>query len=132
MEKKERFSPPAVGGSSLLVIFAILCLTVFAILSLSTVQAEQRLADASIEAVSEYYAADCMAEEIFARLRAGEQVEGVERNGNEYQYECPVSEAQWLHVTLMHENGAWKILGWQMTAKEQEAEEELLDLWDGL
>lgn len=39
MNERQRFSPPAVGGSSLLVIFAVLCLTVFAMLSLSTVQA---------------------------------------------------------------------------------------------
>ena len=42
MDKRESFAPPAVGGSCLLVIFAELCLTVFALLSLSTVQAEGR------------------------------------------------------------------------------------------
>ena len=39
MNKKERFSPPAVGGVSLLVVFAVLCLTIFALLGLATVQA---------------------------------------------------------------------------------------------
>ena len=34
--KRETFSPPAVGGISLLVAFAVLCLTVFALLSLTT------------------------------------------------------------------------------------------------
>ena len=51
MNERQRFSPPAVGGSSLLVIFAVLCLTVFAMLALSTVQANGRLSDASAEAV---------------------------------------------------------------------------------
>ena len=32
MDKRESFAPPAVGGSCLLVIFAVLCLTVFALL----------------------------------------------------------------------------------------------------
>ena len=59
---EKRFSAPAVGGSSLLVIFAVLCLTVFALLGLSTVQADGRLSGASAEAVSAYYAADCRAE----------------------------------------------------------------------
>ena len=44
MKRKQSISIPAFGGSSLLVIFAVLCLTVFALLSLSTVQAEKRLA----------------------------------------------------------------------------------------
>ena len=52
--------------------FAVLCLTVFAVLSLTTVQADARLAEASARAVEEYYAADCAAQEILARLRNGE------------------------------------------------------------
>ena len=58
MGRKEQFSPPALGGSSLLVVFAVLALTVFALLSLSTVRADARLGDAATEAVSGYYAAD--------------------------------------------------------------------------
>lgn len=50
MSERRRFSPPTVGGSSLLVIFAVLCLTVFALLSLSTVQADGRLSQTSAEA----------------------------------------------------------------------------------
>ena len=78
MRKQETFSPAAVGGSSLLVIFAVLCLTVFALLSLSSVQAERRLADAATQSVVDYYQADLRAEEIFARLRDGEQIAGIE------------------------------------------------------
>ena len=44
MKGKLRFSPPAVGGASLLVSIFVLCLTVFALLSLSPVQADTRLA----------------------------------------------------------------------------------------
>ena len=71
MRKQEHFSPAAVGGSSLLVIFAVLCLTVFALLSLSSVQAERRLADAATQAVVDYHEADLRAEEILARLNGG-------------------------------------------------------------
>ena len=39
-----------VGSASIIMIFAVLCLTVFALLSLSTVQAEKRMADAAAEA----------------------------------------------------------------------------------
>ena len=34
--KEVQVSPPPVGGASLLVVFGVLCLTVFALLSLST------------------------------------------------------------------------------------------------
>ena len=45
----------ALGISSVLVIFAVLCLTVFAVLSVSTVQAQLRLADSTRRAVTGYY-----------------------------------------------------------------------------
>ena len=84
MRTREKFSPPVVGGSSLLVIFAVLCLTVFALLGLSTVQADQRLSDASAKAVSDYYGADTQAEQIFAQLRSGQVPQGVAVSGDTY------------------------------------------------
>ena len=111
--EKQKFHPPAVGGSSLLVIFAVLCLTVFALLSLGTVLAERRLADASAQAVTAYYGADAEAEIIFARLRNGELPENVLKTGNRYAYECAISDSRRLLVELEYRNGSWKVLRWQ-------------------
>lgn len=130
MKRKETFSPPAVGGSSLLVIFAVLCLTVFALLSLSTVQAEKRLSDKAAQSVSDYYRADLEAEQIFARLRAGETVPGVMETNGIYRYSCPVSENQTLWVELEKEEENWNVLRWQVTARMEESEENL-PVWDG-
>ena len=130
MDERRRFSPPVVGGSSLLVIFAVLCLTVFAMLSLSTAQAERRLSDASAAAVLAYYAADLEAEEIFARLRAGEQVDAVTHTGSTYSYGCPISEYQTLKVELEKTDGAWTVLRWQVEANPPQAEQ-ALPVWNG-
>lgn len=127
---KHKHSSPAIGGSSLLVIFAVLCLTVFALLSLSTVLAEKRLADASAEAVAAYYQADLAAEEIFARLRAGEEVADVSKDGEYYHYRCPVSDNQRLEVTLQQTAQGWNVLRWQVVA-QTEPIDEALKVWDG-
>ena len=97
---EQKVQAPMVGGSSLLVIFAVLCLTVFALLSLGTVQADRRLADASAASVQAYYEADCRAEEILAQLRSGQRPEGVSGEGNEYWYVCPISDTQSLQVRV--------------------------------
>lgn len=131
MREKERFSPPAVGGSSLLVIFAVLCLTVFALLSLSTVRADGRLSDASAEAVANYYAADCQAEEILARLRAGELPGGVTVDGDTYAYTCPISDTQALEVEVRLEGTAWTVLRWQAVSVTDWQADDSLQLWDG-
>lgn len=132
MGEKERFSPPAVGGSSLLVIFAVLCLTVFALLGLSSVQASGRLSDASAQAVSAYYDADCRAEEILSALRQGEVMEGVQQEEDGvYAYTCPISDTQALEVRVRVDGGAWTVLRWQAVSTAQWEADESLDLWDG-
>ena len=130
MNKQETFSPPAVGGSSLLVIFAVLCLTVFALLSLSTVQAEMRLADAATDAVTRYYEADLQAEEIYARLRNGEAVYCVTEQDGVYEYRISISQRQMLQVRLQKINENWEVLQWQAIALEEEPDDRM-DVWKG-
>ena len=127
-DTKRRFLPPMVGGSSLLVIFAVLCLIVFTLLTLSTVQANRRLSEASIQAVTDYYEADRQAEMIFAQLRSGQLPPQVEKQrlskdfplpgtsihtGDLYTYSCSISDSQILVVELHRDHGDWTVLRWQ-------------------
>jgi hypothetical protein len=120
-----------VGGSSLLVIFAVLCLTVFALLGLSTVQADGRLSDSAAQAVTGYYDADCRAERILAQLRSGEMPEGVTQSGSVYSYTCPVSETQQLQVEVRLEGGSYTVLRWQLVSVADWQPDQSIDLWDG-
>ena len=133
--ERERFSPPAVGGGSLLVIFAVLCLTVCSLLGLSTVQADGRLSEASAKAVAAYYAADCRAEEILARLRDGELPEGVTVSvtpeGDTYAYDCPISDTQTLAAEVLMEDTAYTVLRWQAVSTADWEPDTGLELWDG-
>ena len=131
MDKEHRGRIPVVGGSSLLVIFAVLCLTVFALLSLSTVQAGGRLSEASAQAVADYYEADRAAEEIFARLRAGEQPDCVTETDGVYAYTCPVSQTRQLRVELLQDGEDWTVLRWQTESVADWEADEFLDVWDG-
>lgn len=132
MQNKRKASPVLVGGSSLLTIFAVLCLTVFAVLSLATVQANGRLGDRAAEAVQNYYAADCRAEELLARLRAGEQPEGVTRKSDgRYAYACPISDSQTLAVEVTVEGSDYTILRWQAVSTADWKADDSLSVWDG-
>lgn len=131
LNKEERFSPPPVGGISLLAAFAVLCLTVFALLSLVMVTAQKRLSEASFLTVEGYYAADCEALEILAKLREGEIPEGVTCNDDVYSYECPISGAQTLKVEVKLAEKDYEILRWQAQTEEDEIDETNLFLWDG-
>ena len=128
---KRTDAPAAVGGSSLLVIFIVLCLTVFALLSLSSVQADGRLSTASAESVHAYYAADCEAEQILAQLRQGNISEGVTVSGNRYCYECVVTDTQKLVVETEITGGDYRILRWQTESTLLWQADDGLQLWDG-
>ena len=129
---EERMSaPPAVGGSSLLVMFAVLCLTVFALLSLTTVRASGRLSQASADAVSAYYAADLQAESILAQIRAGETPEGVTVNGDTYLYSCPISDTQTLRVEVRVTGETAAVLRWQAVPAGEWTPDAGLPVWTG-
>lgn len=131
MKKETALALPGVGISSLLVIFAVLCMTVFALLSVSTVDAHARLAESSRTAVAGYYQADCAAEEILARLRSGETLDDVRRDGNTYYYACPISDTQTLAVCVEVDGEDYTILRWQaISTADWEADDDL-PVWDG-
>lgn len=105
--------PSAVGLSSVLVIFAVLCLTVFSLLSVSTVLSDGRLAEKSRQAVYDYYAADCCAEELLSQLRSGNIPEGVTMENGVYRYRCALSDTQILTVEVAVTGTDYHILRWQ-------------------
>jgi hypothetical protein len=119
MNNRKNFFPPFIGGSSLLVIFAVLCLTLFSLLALSTTQANQRLTNASTQAVSDYYMADQAAEVIFAQLRRGELPNQVTVDDHFYRYKCAISDTQDLQVILSFENNVWTVICWQAISTNQ-------------
>ncbi len=143
-KKREGFAPPALGGSSLLVVFAVLALTVFALLSLSTVRADVRLGDATEKMVSSYYAADVKAQEILAKLRTGAPLpEDVEfeatisdypdHSETIFSYSIPISDTQELQVEVLVDpaDGSYQVRRWQAAAVGDWTFDDSLDLWDG-
>ena len=132
MSQKQKFSPPAVGASSLLVIFAVLCLTVFALLSIATVRADGRLGDKVEEAVIGYYQADCQAEEILARLRNGEVPAGVTLEHGVYTYACPISDTQVLAVQVYLDEDTYQILRWQARSTVSWQADDRIPVWNGI
>ena len=111
--------PTPVGVTTLFVIFAALCLTVFCLLSLSTADADRRLAVSSAQAAAAYYAADCEAERIFAELRAGRMPAGVTAEGSRCSYVCPITDTLALHVELIRTESGWSILQWQAVSENR-------------
>lgn len=56
------------GGTLVIIIFVVLCLTIFGLLAFATSFADKKLADKNLLSVSQYYEADAEAERTLARV----------------------------------------------------------------
>lgn len=136
-----------VGGSSILVIFILLCLTTFATLSMVSANADLRLTEKSADAVREFYAADAAAEQLLAAADKaapggvsavaeavpGAQVDQADGGALLVSYAVPVNESQELSVLLrIQPDGRCIREMWQVVpVGEWEPESGGFDLWDG-
>ena len=127
MKKQTRISPTVVGGSTLMAIFAVVTLCVFALLSLSTVLSQQRLSQAAAQSVQRYYEADLQAEEAFAKLKTGE----IPCENGAYHAIYPISETQWLITEFENQDGQWHISRWQTVAQNPREADDSLPVWTG-
>lgn len=128
-------APINIGSSSIMMLFAVLCLTVFAVLSLVSARSQASLARKSADAVTAYYAADTRATEIYETLRAGTVPVGVTvhelPDGTYYSYDVPIDENQALSVLICQAGESFEILSWKVyTAGEWNVDEEI-NVWDG-
>jgi len=142
---KQKTRGVGVGTVSLIMIFAVLCLTVFAMLTLSTANAEKALAQRTASFVSGYYEADTKATQIRAQIlesfRSGvliEYVEGVEikfeqsDNGIIASYITKLNEVLDLSVRLRLLGNEDTVLEWRTVhSGEWEIDDSIL-VWDGV
>ena len=131
-----------IGSASIVMIFAVLCLTVFAALSFETAGYEQRLAEKSAASVEAYYVADGIAEERYLQIyQLLQQNLDAERLVTELEhgtaqtklsYTVPIDDMQELQVTLLwYENKVLQIAQWSAAAAVPWEAEDTIQVWDG-
>ena len=108
------------GAVSLVMIFCVLCMSVFAVLTLSTALREQRLAGLTAQLAGEYYEADRLAVQIAAAIAAGEAVEedvevaySFTAEGMEASYAIPAGGELLLEVRLLLTGSECEVLTWR-------------------
>ena len=115
-----------VGSASVVLVFAVLCLTVFSLITLVVAKNNKSLADTEANLVSRYYEADTLAESIAAEiLESGdipESVRGIEISSywdmmlemEVVTYLCPVSDKKELYIKIGIDGDDVRIVNWQM------------------
>lgn len=121
---KQNTSRNFIGITSIIFIFIVLCLSVFALLSVNSARQSLASVQRSADAVTRYYAADSSAQLWIHQVKAegptGEDV--LER-------EFPISDSQTLRVAL--DGATFEILSYQVVNNEVLEIDDSLQVWQG-
>ena len=110
------------GAVSLVMIFCVLCLAVFSVLTLATANREAGLAELTAERAASYYEADTEAVEMTAALKPGEEAE----------FSIPAGGERELTVkALRHEDGRLEIVKWKTVYAGSWETDDTIELWEG-
>lgn len=114
-----------IGGGLVILIFSVVCLTIFAVLSLSSALTNKAAADKRAQMVMGYYEADTLAEYFLAEI-----LEEGGRSGT-VTFTCPVSESKELYVEAVILEDSYNILEWRLRDTADWEEDKSLPVWSG-
>lgn len=122
------------GAVSLVMIFCVMCLAVFSVLTLATADRESKLSEMDAGRAKEYYQADYDATVIAAALRNGSSLPAdvdVAWDGDTASFCLPVGDSLELDVAVSVRGGMCEILRWQTVYTGGWEPDVYLELWDG-
>ncbi len=136
MNKNNRPRPMGlnIGSSSIIMLFAVLCLTVLAALSLLSANSQYSLAERSAEVARSYYAAEVEAVDIYNRVKSGDlsNVGIYDYNGETlYGYTVNIDRFQAFNVLLSVDGENTEIRSWKIVEAGDWTPDDFLDLWSG-
>ena len=114
-------SKSGIGSASIVLVFTVLCMTIFTVISLVPALIGQTLIESEVELVQSFYAADTLAEQTLAEILASptvpESVLGVaitSGQGGRVSFTIPIAQTKMLYVAVRIEGEHYEILTWQM------------------
>ena len=132
-----------VGSASIILIFAVLSLTIFSLITFVVAQNDRALVQAQSELVVSYYEADSAAEKIIAELLDASvfpnSVDGIEvgrmwdeeRQSESIFFFCQINETKKLFVDVIIGEDTFDILSWSMYNIDAWVCEDRLPVWTG-
>jgi hypothetical protein len=132
-----------VGSASIMLVFAVICMAIFAVISFSSAVSNSALVKIEKELVRSYYEADSLAEAVFAELLLADVipdgVRGVEIQSGwdlsldteTVSFTCEISDTKELYVVIAVYEKEMDILVWRMRdIGEWETDDGAMDLFD--
>jgi len=132
-----------VGSASIVLVFAVLCLTIFSLITYVVAGNDKALVDARISLVTEYYKADALAEEIVVNILASDmipdEVLGVDiftrfdegLGVDTVYFFCEISDIKALYINLVIRDDSYDILSWRLYDTDEWVFDGSMNVWTG-
>ena len=148
--KDRRGAAPMLGGASVIMVFAVLCLTIFAVLTILTVESESRISASYAASVDNYYRADTEAAAFtvsMKRLRSASkdaetfvtaaQNSGADEVTNDgstvtIRKAFPIDNNQTLMIVLVSDGDTIRVKNWQTAFTGTWDNTSTTNLWNGI
>ena len=148
--KDRKGAAPMLGGASVIMVFAVLCLTIFAVLTLLTVESEARISASYAASVDNYYRADAEAAAFtvsIKRLRSASKdaetfVTAARQSGADevtndggtvtVRKAFPIDNNQTLMIVLVSDGDTIRVKNWQTAFTGTWDNTSTTNLWNGI
>ncbi|MGI5937098.1 MAG: hypothetical protein ACOX7I_09965 [Oscillospiraceae bacterium] len=148
METKREITGIRPGIMSVTVIFAVLCLTVFAVLSLMTAKSQAKQAEKEAAALVDYYEADGQCATFTRKLhrlwKSGSDIQELKARAEELggtcqkegdvltvSYTAIIDNARQLDISFEISASSFEIFKWQTAGRGDWTPDEKLNVWEG-
>jgi len=132
-----------VGSASIVLVFAVLCLTVFSLITYVVAANDRTLVDNEAQLVIGFFQADALAESIVAEILTSDtipsEVQGVKiyseldfyTNAEIITFSSPISDVLAIFVRLALHGDSYEILSWRMYNSAEWQYDAGLNIWPG-
>ena len=135
---------PGAGSASILLVFTVLCLMIFAFITYEAAWSDKVMTDTWAQAVTEYYAADALAEDILAEILAADEIPKMvldveisvelddEKDTEIASFSFPMSSKKMLNVRVAIYKDRFEILEWKTKDAGFWELDDSMSVWPGL
>jgi len=132
-----------VGSASIVLVFAVLCLTIFSLITFVVASNDKALVDVKVELVTGYYEADALAERILIDIFTNGVYPQTSQGVNVYTkwnddlgidtayFFCYISEVKALYVNIAIYDDSYDILSWRMYDIDDWEADTSINVWSG-
>lgn len=122
-----------IGAASLVLIFIVLCLSTFGLLSLSSARSDLTLAQRSADSVRGFYQADQKGQQWLRQVDEDLKAGRLDPGQGTVSTDIPMERGQSLHIDLsLNPDASWQIASWYVYNSQEYEIDTSMPVWDGV